>query len=167
MLWLQYSVCTQAYQLQGQTFSQRKWLNSIAVETCGSCATRAMPPFLHITTSDSPAEHDINRRRVIWDWLLWNDSQTSRAEKGKEKSLEGQGETQSNALLILPSFRIAQCSRWPGSQVQDLSSRHATWRHVWFRIYKMRYYETYHWCWVKTLYFQMWTFVERITHEIA
>ena len=103
-LWLQYSVYIHAYQLQGQTFSQEeKWLNSNTVETCGSCATCAMPPFINITTHDfSPAEHDINSGRVIWDWLPRNDNQDLPGRRrreaggggwGEEKSFEGQKET--------------------------------------------------------------------------
>jgi len=77
----------------------------IEFQPCGNMwgpCSAGLPPFRHINTSISPAEHDINRRRVMWDGLRWNDNQTSRgADEGKEKSLAGREETESDALLII------------------------------------------------------------------
>lgn len=69
--------------LKASQFPQGKSLKT--VETCGSYATRALPPFINITSSISPAEHDINRKRVVWDRLLWNDSQRERTNDWKPK----------------------------------------------------------------------------------
>lgn len=135
ILWLQDCVRYRFIDFKVSQFSQEKSLKT--VETCGSYATHALPPFINLTASVSPAEHDINTKRVIWDWLLWNDNQTSHAGKEKEQPVEGQKETQSSGLLILPSFLEVRLSRWLGNRVQSLSSWHATWRHVWLKIYEI------------------------------
>lgn len=61
--------------------------NQIQTEwkTFGSSAPRAISLFVNVTTSISPAEHNVNIRRPVYDWLPWNDNQASRAEKAERK----------------------------------------------------------------------------------
>lgn len=40
---------------------------------------------MNVTTSITPAEHNVNIRRRVCDWLPWNDNQASRAEKAERK----------------------------------------------------------------------------------
>lgn len=53
-------------------------------ELCNSCHASF---YKYHYSSISPSQHDINRMRAIWNWLLQNDNQTSRTiRKGERKT---------------------------------------------------------------------------------